>query len=227
MKLEFMKNISHEIRTPLNVVSGFTQILTAEGIDVSESDKKEYRERITENTDRITRMVERLLLLSDLHSDTLIGSDDQTSVHEIVAQAIEFSEIAKHTRPVNEDSSVVFENHEPDTQIPVRTNIRHAFRSLAQLFENAMKFTKEGSIKLFVEDSDTMVRFIVEDTGIGVPAKEAEHIFDEFVQLDTFADGAGVGLTVCRSINRRMGGDVWLDTNYSHGARFVLEIKKG
>ena len=227
MKLEFMKNISHEIRTPLNVVSGFTQILTAEGIDVSESDKKEYRERITENTDRITRMVERLLLLSDLHSDTLIGSDDQTSVHEIVAQAIEFSEIAKHTRPVNEDSSVVFENHEPDTQIPVRTNIRHAFRSLAQLFENAMKFTKEGSIKLFVEDTDTMVRFIVEDTGIGVPAKEAEHIFDEFVQLDTFADGAGVGLTVCRSINRRMGGNLWLDTNYSQGARFVLEIKKG
>ena len=227
MKLEFIKNISHEIRTPLNVVSGFTQILTAEGMEVSESDKKEYRERITENTDRITRMVDRLLLLSDLNSDTLIGGDDQTSVHEIVTQAIEFSGIKHHTRPDNADSAVIFENHEPSTQIPVRTNIRHAFRSLAQLLENAVKFTKEGSIRLFVEDTDTMVRFIVEDTGIGVPASEAEHIFDEFVQLDTFADGAGVGLTVCRSINRRMGGNVWLDTKYSQGARFVLEIKKG
>ena len=130
------------------------------------------------------------------------------------------------SRPGNADAAVEFENHEPSSKIPVRTNLRHALRALAQMFENAMKFTSKGSIKLFVEDTDTVVRFTVEDTGKGVPANQAEHIFEEFVQLDTFVDGAGIGLTISRSIIRRMGGNLWLDTKYSQGARFVLELKK-
>ena len=68
------------------------------------------------------------------------------------------------------------------------------------------------------------MRFVVEDTGVGISAEEAEHIFDEFVQLDEFSDGIGIGLTVARSIAQRMGGNLWLDTDYSHGARFILEL---
>ena len=226
MKSEFIKNISHEIRTPLNIVSGFTQILTAEGMEFSKNEKADMRERITENTDRITKLVDRLLVLSDLNNDAIIECNDQTDVHEIVKQAIEFSGIALHTRPRDADAAVEFENHEPNSKIPVRTNLRHALRALAQMFENAMKFTSKGSIKLFVEETDTVVRFTVEDTGKGVPANQAEHIFEEFVQLDTFVDGAGIGLTISRSIIRRMGGNLWLDTKYSQGARFVLELKK-
>ena len=70
------------------------------------------------------------------------------------------------------------------------------------------------------------IDFIVEDTGIGVPAQEAEHIFDEFVQLDEYYDGTGIGLTVARSIARRLGGDIRLDTSYSGGARFVMSLPK-
>ena len=68
------------------------------------------------------------------------------------------------------------------------------------------------------------MRFVVEDTGIGVPAAEAEHIFEEFVQLDNYYDGTGIGLTVARSIARRLGGDVELDTAYQSGARFVMTL---
>jgi signal transduction histidine kinase len=68
------------------------------------------------------------------------------------------------------------------------------------------------------------VQFIVEDTGIGVPAEEAEHIFDEFVQLDEYYDGTGIGLTVARSIARRLGGDIILDTSYTDGARFIMTL---
>ena len=75
-----------------------------------------------------------------------------------------------------------------------------------------------------MEYTDSKVRFIVEDTGVGISADEAEHVFDEFVQLDEFADGTGIGLTVARSIAQRMGGDLWLDTNYTQGSRFVLEL---
>lgn len=226
MRSEFIRNISHEIRTPLNIVSGFTQILTTEGMDFSKSEKADMRERITENTDRITKLVDRLLVLSDLNNDAVIECNDQSDVHEIVKLAIEYSGIALHTRPGNADATVEFENHEPSSKIPVRTNLRHALRALAQMLENAVKFTNEGSIRLFVEETDTAVRFTVEDTGKGVPVNQAEHIFDEFVQLDSFADGAGIGLTISRSIVRRMGGNMWLDTTYTQGARFVFELKK-
>ena len=66
--------------------------------------------------------------------------------------------------------------------------------------------------------------FVVEDTGIGVPAEEAEHIFEEFVQLDEYYDGTGIGLSIARSLARHMNGDVVLDTSYTRGARFVLTL---
>jgi signal transduction histidine kinase len=69
-----------------------------------------------------------------------------------------------------------------------------------------------------------MVQFAVEDTGIGVPVSEAEHIFEEFVQLNEYEVGTGIGLTVARSICRRLGGDVMLDTSYTDGARFVMTL---
>ena len=66
--------------------------------------------------------------------------------------------------------------------------------------------------------------FTVEDTGIGIPAEEAEHIFEEFVQLNVYYDGTGIGLTVARSLARRLGGDVVLDTQYTGGARFIMTL---
>lgn len=67
---------------------------------------------------------------------------------------------------------------------------------------------------------------MVEDNGIGVPLEEAEHIFDEFVQLDEYYEGTGIGLTVARSLARRMNGDITLDTSYTSGARFIFSLPK-
>ena len=94
------------------------------------------------------------------------------------------------------------------------------------LLDNARKFTKEGEVRLAIQQQTKTIDFIVEDTGIGVPAQEAEHIFDEFVQLDEYYDGTGIGLTVARSIARRLGGDIVLDTSYAGGARFVMSLPK-
>jgi signal transduction histidine kinase len=92
------------------------------------------------------------------------------------------------------------------------------------LLDNAKRFTKEGSITLTVRQQDNMVQYVVEDTGIGVPASEAEHIFEEFVQLNEYEVGTGIGLTVARSICHRLGGNVVLDTSYTDGARFVMTL---
>lgn len=67
---------------------------------------------------------------------------------------------------------------------------------------------------------------MVEDNGIGIPLEEAEHIFDEFVQLDEYYEGTGIGLTVARSLVRRMNGDITLDTSYTSGARFIFSLPK-
>lgn len=72
--------------------------------------------------------------------------------------------------------------------------------------------------------SDRHVAFTVEDTGVGVPPSEAEHIFEEFVQLDDYSEGTGIGLTVARSIVQRLGGNIVLDTTYQDGARFVMTL---
>ena len=106
------------------------------------------------------------------------------------------------------------------------TNERQSSHALVLLLDNARKFTKQGSVTLKVSTQAESVVFTVEDTGIGVPADEAEHIFDEFVQLDDYYDGTGIGLTVARSIVRRLGGDVVLDTSYHDGARFVMTLPR-
>lgn len=236
MKSEFIRNITHEIRTPLNIVSGFTQILTAKDIVLHEKDKRDIQQRVIENTDRITEVVDRMLELSDANSEALIERNDQTNVVDIVSQAVDHSKIALHTRPgrsasddaipqriKNAGSTVVFEVNQIQ-MIYLRTNEIYAIRALSQLLENAAKFTHEGSITLSMTYTNDKVRFIVEDTGIGIPADQTEHIFDEFYQLDPFAEGTGIGLTVARSIAQRMGGNLWLDTDYKEGSRFILEL---
>ena len=112
-----------------------------------------------------------------------------------------------------------------------------AVRALSLLLDNARKFTAPAEaygqqasadekqrvfLKLSVVDGG--VQFIVEDTGIGIPATEAERIFDEFVQLNEYYDGTGIGLTVARSLARRLGGDIQLDITYTDGARFVMSL---
>ena len=226
MKSEFIRNISHEIRTPLNIVSGFTQILTAPDMELPADEKADIQERVTENTERITKLVDRMLELSDVSSEVVIERNDKTDVGHLAAEAINQSQIVQLTSPANSDSAVTFEfpQDEATNAIQLLTNKLYAARTLTHLLENAVKFTHEGRIQLRVEATDSIVRFIIEDTGIGITAAEAEHIFEEFVQLDDFTEGTGVGLTVARSLARRMGGDLWLDTDYAPGARFVFEL---
>ena len=226
MKTEFIRNITHEIRTPLNILSGFTQILTEPDLNLQDDEKKDLQERVAENTDRITKLVDRVLALSDANSETVIERNEQTDAQTIALQAIERSKIALCTRPENADSDIVFEYKECQNaaSVDLRTNKLYAVRVLAHLLENALKFTQEGSITLRMETTDSKVRFMVEDTGIGIPADVAEYVFEEFVQLDSFAEGIGIGLTVARSVAQRMGGNLWLDPSYSPGARFVFEL---
>ena len=220
MKTSFIQQMSHEIRTPLNILSGFTQIITTPDMQLDEDTRKDINSKIIDNTKRITELVNKMLELSDISSKTIIECNDDLPVIHIATQAIN-SLIAKGEAQIPIDTKI----DESINQLTMKTNEQAATHALLMLLDNAERFTKEGSITLFIKQQDDKVCFIVEDTGLGIPASEAEHIFEEFVQLNEYEVGTGIGLTVARSICRRLGGDVVLDTRYTAGARFVMTLK--
>ena len=238
MKTDFIQQISHEIRTPLNILSGFAQVLTS-GIELDEATRNEVTQGIADNTQRITSLVNKMLELAEAGSEAEIERTDNVPAIQIAAQAAEDSLI---TQASHLDFNIKMDT-ETETAMVV-TNLQCATRALVLLLDNAMKFThpaeaaggsnavtQKEKVTLNVECQDQKMVYTVEDTGIGVPPEEAEHVFDEFVQLDEYYDGTGIGLTVARSLARRMGGDIYLDTTYpeagsepTHGARFVFTL---
>jgi signal transduction histidine kinase len=220
MKTAFIQQISHEFRTPLNILNGFTQILTAPDMVLQTEEKADIQKRISESTERITSLVNKMLELSDANSRQVIERNDSIAALMIATQAIE------HTG-IQQDSHIKFQlQADAQAEAIMHTNLQSATRALTLLLDNARKFTKKGEVRLIIQQQPGTFDFIVEDTGIGVPAQEAEHIFDEFVQLDEYYDGTGIGLTVASSIARRLGGDIVHDTSYPGGARFVMSLPK-
>jgi signal transduction histidine kinase len=222
MKTDFIQQISHEIRTPLNILSGFTQIITTPGVKLDDATRAEANEKITENTDRITSLVNKMLELAETNSKVVIEMNDHVTLGEIVAGAVGESGI----EDVAGVRFVLQLNADLATK-EIVTNAQALQRALAQLLDNAGKFRKAdayNTVTFAVGIIASRLSFSVEDTGIGVPPEQSEHIFEEFVQLDKYKVGTGIGLTIARSLARRMGGDIVLDTAYTAGARFVLML---
>ena len=231
MKTDFIQQISHEIRTPLNILSGFTQIITTPGMELDDATREDINRQIGENTNRITGLVNKMLELSDASSKAVIERTDTVPAIQIAAQAAEDSGITQAAH-------LTFDMQlgEGAESAMLTTNLAQSTHALVLLLDNAQKFlTKPGEQEVTADRGSVVLRtamnaeststeFIVEDTGIGVPTDEAERIFDEFVQLDDYYEGTGIGLTVARSIARRLGGDIVLDTNYTGGARFVMSL---
>jgi signal transduction histidine kinase len=233
MKTNFIKQISHEIRTPLNILSGFTQLITSTSINLSDKDRKEARQQIILSTNRITSLVNKMLELSEISSQAVLERNEQVTALQIARQAVANSGIL-------EASHLDFTlKAEEGAGTPFVTDQRASERILELLLDNAIKFTQPAEnlkqqteeeandkkqVTLTIGTDSGKATFVVEDNGIGIPEEEAEHIFDEFVQLDEYYDGTGIGLTVARSLARRLGGDVVLDTHCTGCTRFVATL---
>jgi signal transduction histidine kinase len=174
-----------------------------------------------------------MLELSDVNSQTVLERNDNITPLYIAEYAIMETGIAEMLH-----ISFQLKKGEGAEQ-SFNTNMRSVVRILELQLDNAIKFTQpaEGHLKpaenhqkenvtLTVEATEDKVIFLIENTGITIPAKDAERIFDEFVQLDEYYNGTGIGLTVARSLARRLGGDIVLDTTYKEGARFVTTLKR-
>jgi len=219
------------VRTPLNVLSGFSQVLGNKDFEINADELQDISQKIVQNSDRITHLMDEMLDLTLLNNDVDIECHDTVSPADIAKRAVRNSRIRKaahlgfHLKvsPEAEVLSIVV------SQIS-------AVKALTQLLDNAIKFTdpttymkgkagtEKAHVTLSVDVDQQQVNFVVEDTGIGIPPNQAENIFTEFVQLNEYSEGTGIGLSIARSLVRRMKGDITLDTTYTDGARFVMSL---
>ena len=180
----------------------------------------EAKKQLMANPSTALRLLNNILNANDVNMDTAIEADDNVTVGNIIDKAVLESGIGSvnyltFTKEVDEDVK--------DSML--LTNEVQAVRALCALLDNATKFTTEGSVKLVVRPEGTQMRFIIEDTGTGIPAEDAEKIFEPFTKLNSYFDGAGIGLTAARSIARRLNGDIFLDTTFEGpGARFIMTL---
>ena len=218
-KTRFVQNMSHEVRTPLNAIVGFSQLLSLPDGSFPEEEKEEFAGHIVNNTKMLTMLLDDILNASAMDSGNYRISYETGEMHFIAKAAITSSEhrlqpgVQMYYKPVDE------------TPFNFTTDPSRVQQILINLLTNSCKHTSKGEIVLESSVGDGCVKYTVTDTGPGVPAEQAEKIFERFAKLNEFVQGTGLGLSICRDIASRMGAKVYLDTTYTAGgARFVFEV---
>jgi signal transduction histidine kinase len=171
------------------------------------------------NAGNIALMANGILNVTEVGMEKPIVCDDNVMAQDIAALAIQESGIN-----LIQKADFKCQMVEEAQATMVFTNTKQAVRALVALLDNAMKFTAQGDILLLINIEGSNLEFCVEDTGTGVLSDYAEKIFEPYVKLNDYLEGNGLGLTIARSIARRLGGDVRLDTEYHSGARFVFTL---
>lgn len=215
LKSAFLANMSHEIRTPLNAIVGFSSLLAEEGI--SPEDRAEYNSIIGKNSNLLLTLINDILDISKLETGKIRFTWAKEDIAIICRQAITTT---AHIRKPGVEC-VFVPSQEP---FVVKTDVQRLMQVLINLLTNAGKFTEKGSITLAyeVQQGSGKVLFSVTDTGCGIPREMQGKVFNRFEKLNEFKQGTGLGLAICKQIIQKMGGDIWIDSDYGGGARFVF-----
>lgn len=218
LKQSFLANMSHEIRTPLNAIVGFSNILAADE-DLPESERQEYVETINHNSDLLLKLINDILELSRIESDTMAFESKKYPVEQIIEEIY-------RTFSVLMPANLTFLKEESSVALEIEADKDRLVQVLTNLLNNAGKFTKEGYVKLgytYVE-KNSEVHIFVEDTGIGIPKEEQKMIFGRFYKQDEFAQGTGLGLSICYVIIEKLGGRMELRSEPGQGSRFTVVL---
>lgn len=210
----FLANLSHEIRTPLNSIVGFSSLL---GDMQQKSEAKEYANIIKHNSDLLLKLV------NDAVSVTLLQTG-QISFQEEKVDVCSICRILVQSYAAKAKSGVVVETDLHQEAFMLKTDKMYLKQVLENLLSNAVKFTDEGHVTLSTElaEDGKSIRFIVTDTGSGIPESIQNKIFDTFQKQDSFIQGVGLGLTICKLIAQGLNASIHLDTEYKNGTRMIL-----
>lgn len=219
MKNAFLQNISHEIRTPMNAVVGFAQILTMPGMDISDEEKEDLRDRVMHNSELLTTLINDLLDFSMIERGKLQINKTTVKVNQLLQ-----STLASVTHRCPNGIKLYYTSNLTDEET-IFTDGKRLQQVLINFLTNSCKNTTKGEIHLHCEKADyDMLRFSVTDTGIGIPEDKIDTIFQRFEKLDNFKQGTGLGLNICQMIAHLLDGSIWIDKEYTMGARFVFDL---
>ena len=220
LKTNFVQNMSHEIRTPLNSLVGFAQLLSLPDGTLTPEEKDEYAKVVSNSSDVLIGLIDDILNLADIENGNYKIKISSFNPASAIGYAVKLVEervpagIELHTK-INVPGDLV-----------VKSDSLRIQQILTNFLTNAIKNTEKGFINIgcTTEENPGFVSFYVEDSGIGIPPEKVDTIFERYVKLDTFKQGAGLGLSICRALAEKLGGRVYLDPNWSPGARFVLDV---
>ena len=197
MKNAFIANMSHEIRTPLNAIVGFAHLVTE---TTNASEQREYFSIINKNCDLLLKLINDILDLSKIESGRLNYNVSEVELRDICQEAYVVQSLK-----MTSDVALLY-NSVAMPSVRLWIDPHRVEQVLLNLLSNAIKFTSKGFISLFYEVEDMFVRVSVMDTGIGISEEKLESVFERFVKLDDFYQGAGLGLPICKMIVEQLGG---------------------
>ena len=217
MKTAFLNSICHEIRTPLNAIVGFSELAVDDSMDAEI--KKTFPAEIQKNTEMLTSLINDMLEVSNLDS----SKEDLPCLPE------NLNDLCTHEMDKlksNRKEGIEYLLDLPDDHPVVSTHCKYLALALEHLLDNANKFTEKGHIRLSyrIDNSRKMLSLKIEDTGCGIPVEKQEQVFERFSKLDTYVQGNGLGLYLCRLIVKRLSGKIYIDPEYTGGTRVVVEL---
>ena len=215
MKNAFIANMSHEIRTPLNAIVGFAHLVTE---TTNASEQREYFSIINKNCDLLLKQINDILDLSKIESGRLNYNVSEVELRDICQEAYVVQSLK-----MTSDVALLY-NSVAMPSVRLWIDPHRVEQVLLNLLSNAIKFTSKGFISLFYEVEDMFVRVSVMDTGIGISEEKLESVFERFVKLDDFYQGAGLGLPICKMIVEQLGGEIGVRSELGKGSTFWFTL---
>jgi signal transduction histidine kinase len=221
LKSEFLSNMSHELRTPLNAVLSLTQLMLARGTGRDPEEERGFLEVVDRNGRHLLALINSILDLSKIEAGTVELEYSTVFPKEAMEEAL------GTIRPLIAEKGLALEVKMGDCTA-MAADAEKLHRVLINLLSNAVKFTDTGTVTVSAESDEREVRFTVADTGIGIPADEQPHVFDEFRQVDGSATrrfgGTGLGLAICSRLLSLMGGSIALESTVGQGSCFTVRL---
>jgi signal transduction histidine kinase/CheY-like chemotaxis protein/CHASE3 domain sensor protein/HAMP domain-containing protein len=224
-KSEFLANMSHELRTPLNSILLLSGLMAENGTGKLESEEVEYARVIQSSGNGLLSLIDEILDLSKIESGKMDLLIEQTAIADVVRNMQDLFGVFAREKELNFSVEV-----SADVPEFIETDKLRLEQILKNLISNAFKFTpKQGSVNLMISANGTsLVRFAVEDTGIGIPEDKQQLVFEAFQQADGSTrrkyGGTGLGLSISRELSRLLGGEINLKSVVGEGSEFSVLI---